>query len=176
MGKSSVNPCSRSYFFTSLCFFPLLLGQKSLASCQRGDHGQLDYSPVILTISTEQFMLVYVFTLSACLHMCDCLTACLFVCALCGDWGGSEGTDGSWSVLVWCSLSAKDQAKTGTALCFFQPCTDRGKSRTFYSSCFIVSFMSSHNVTVKTTEMTFTADFVVPQCQTMNAWFSSVAL
>lgn len=119
MGKSSVNPCSRSYFFTSLCFFPLLLNQKSLASCQRGDHGQLDYSPAILTISTEQFMLVYVFSLSACLHTCDCLTACLFVCALCGDWGGSEGTDGSWSVLVWCSLSAKDQAKTGTALCFF---------------------------------------------------------
>lgn len=131
MGKSSVNPCSRSYFFTSLCFFPLLLCQKSLASCQRGDHGELDYSPVILTISTEQFMLVYVFSLSACLHMCDCLTACLFVCALCGDWGGLRGDRWlmvcSRLVLSVCQRSGKNRYST----LFFSALHRQGKKQDF---------------------------------------------
>lgn len=87
--------------------------------------------------------------------MCMFVSICLHV-RVCACWveteGGSGGTDGSWSALVWCSLPAKDQAKTVTVLSpkFNPTLLDRPKYQTSFS--FINSFMSYQHVMVEATE------------------------
>ena len=67
---------------------------------------------------TEPSVCMCMFSLDPCVQVL-CPPACVCVCmrAVCRQGGGPGGTDGSWSALVWCSLAAKDQAKTVRALC-----------------------------------------------------------
>lgn len=57
------------------------------------------------------------------------LPVCLCVHAVWRLRGVREGTDGSCSGLVWCSLPAKDQAKTVTALCTLFGPAQQSKNR-----------------------------------------------
>lgn len=94
-------------------------------------------------ILTEPFVCVYSICYVVSLT-CIFVSACMFVCACCVETeGGSGGTDGSCSGLVWCSVPAKDQAKTVTALCtLFSPAQESKNRRCSH----IDSFMSFQNV------------------------------
>lgn len=119
-------------------------------------------------------MSICVLSLGPCVHVCVCLPACMFVRAVWRLMGVRGETDGSWSGLVWCSLPAKDQAKTVTALCTsFSPAW---QSKITHLFLFYRELTSFQNVVVLTAKITFITDFVLFQYLTMNAWFCFLAL
>lgn len=104
-------PLHSDTFFSSSIFLTLCLRHRP---CLDGAFDLLG----LMSKFTEPSVCVCVFTLGARVHVRDFACVRMCACACCVEAEGvSVGTDGLWSALVWCSLPAKDQAKTVSALC-----------------------------------------------------------